>query len=59
MIPTRNKEILANSHIAKDITRTQSSQHGWVYQATKELERLTAKLVSSTPDLWTPTPDLA
>ena len=59
MIPTRNKGTLVDSHIAKDITRTQPSQHGWVYQATKELERLTAKPVSSTPDLWPPALDLA
>ena len=59
MIPTRNKGTLADSHIGKDITRTQPSQHSWVYQAAKELERLTTKLVSSTPKLWTPAPDLS
>ena len=46
MIPTRIKGTLADSHIAKDTTRTHPSQHSWVYQAAKELERLTAKLVS-------------
>ena len=59
MIPTRNKGTLAESHIDKDITRTQPSQHSWVYQATKGMERMTAKLVSSTTELWTPTPDLS
>ena len=59
MIPTRNKGTLAISQIAKDITRIQPSKHRWVYQATKELERLTAKLVSSNTELWTPAPDWA
>ena len=47
MIPTRIKGTLGNSHIAKDTTRTQPSQHSWVYQAIQEMERLTTKLVSS------------
>ena len=59
MILTRNKGTLADSHIAKDITRTQPRKHSWVYEDAKELERMIAKLVSSTPELWTPTPDLA
>ena len=59
MIPTRNMETLEDSHITKDTTKTQPSQHSWVYQAAKELERMTAKLVSSTTELWTPAPDLA
>ena len=36
-----------------------SHPSSWVYQATKEVERLTTKLVSSLPEIWTPTPDLA
>ena len=39
--------------------KTQPSQQSWVYQATKELERLTTNLVSSTIELWTSAPDLA
>ena len=39
--------------------KTQAFQHSWVYQATKEMERLTAKLVSSTTEVWTPAPNLA
>ena len=37
----------------------QPSQQRWVYRAAKELERLTDKLVSSTTELSTPTPDLS
>ena len=59
MIPKRNNITLADSHIAKDITRTHPSQHSWVYRATKELEILTAKLVSSSTELWTPAPNLS
>ena len=59
MISIGNKGTLADSHIAKDTTKTQLSQHSWVYQATKELERLTAKLVSSNTELWTHAPYLA
>ena len=58
MIPTRNKGTLADSHIAKDITRTHPSPHSWVYQDAKELETLTAKLVRSTTKLWTPILDI-
>ena len=58
MIPTRNKGTLADLHIAKDTTKKQSGQHIWVYQAAKELERLTTKLLCSTLELWTPAPDL-
>ena len=36
-----------------------SHPSSWVYQAVREVERLTAKLVNSTPELWTPTSDLA
>ena len=32
MIPRRNKGTLIDSHIAKDTTKTQPSQHSWVYQ---------------------------
>jgi len=59
MVPTRNKGTLAYSHIAKDTTKTQPSQQSWVYRAAKELERLTDKLVSSTTEPSTPTPDLS
>ena len=59
MIPIRNKGTLADSQIAKDITRNQPSQHSWVYQDAKEVERLSSKLVSSTTELWTPAPDLS
>ena len=59
MIPTRNKGTLVDSHIAKDTTKTRPNQHSWVYQDAKELERMTAKLVRSTTELWTPAPDLA
>ena len=59
MIPTRNKGTLADSHIANDTTKNQPRQHCWVYQAAKEMKMMTAKIVSSTPELWTPTPDLA
>ena len=59
MIPTRNKGTLENSHIANDTTKTQPSQHSWVYQDAKEVERLNAKLVNPTPKLWTPALDLA
>ena len=48
MILKRNKGTLQDSHIAKDTTKTHPSQHSWVYQVGKELERLTTKLVSST-----------
>ena len=59
MIPTRNKGTLADSHKSKDTTKTQPSQHSWVYQDAKELERLTTELVNSTTELWTPTQDLS
>ena len=59
MVPTRNKGTLADSHIAKDTTKTQPSQHSWFYQAAKELERLTAKLVSSKIEPWTHALDIA
>ena len=59
MIPTRNKETLVDSHIAKDMSKFSQSKHSWVYEAIKELERLTANLVSSTTKLWTPASDLA
>ena len=59
MIPTRNKGTLADSHIAKDTTKTQPSQQSWVYRIAKELERLTDKLVSSSKELSTPAPDLS
>ena len=55
MIPIRNKGTLADSHIAKHITRTQPSQHSWVYQVAKEIEMLTSKLVRLTLELWKPT----
>jgi len=59
MVSTRNKGTLADSHIAKDTTKSQPSQQSWVYRAAKELERLTNKLVSSTTEPSTPTPDLS
>jgi len=59
MVPTRNKGTLADSHIAKDTTKYQPSQQSWVDRAAKELERLTAKLVSSTTELSTSAPDLS
>ena len=59
MIPTRNKGTLAGSHIAKGISKFIQAKQSWVYQAAKEMERLIAKLVSSSTELWTPTPNLA
>ena len=47
------------SHMANAQQDTTKPITSWVYQAAKELERLTAKLVSSTTELWTPTPGLA
>ena len=59
MIPTRNKGTLARSHIAKGISKFSQAKHNWVYQATKAVEKRIAKLVSSTKELWTPTPNLS
>ena len=38
---------------------TEMSKHSWVYQDAKEMERLTAKLVISSKELWAPTPNLS
>ena len=38
---------------------TSNPTTSWVYQAIKEVERFTVKLVISTTDLWTPTLDIA
>ena len=59
MIATKNKGTLARSYVAKGISKFTQSKQSWVYQAAKELERLTAKRMSSTTVLWTPAPDLA
>ena len=59
MIPTRNKGTLAGSHIAKGVSKFSQAKQSWVYQDGKEQERLTAKLVSSSMELWTPTPNLS
>ena len=59
MIPTRNKGTLAGSHIAKGISKFSQAKQSWVYQDAREVERLNAKLVRSTIELWTPAPDLA
>ena len=45
-------------HLAK-IHMRYIQANRWVYWAAKEVERLTAKLVSSILELWTPTPDLS
>ena len=52
----RNSRRLTHS---KGYHKIQPSQHSWVYQATKEMERLTTNLVSSSTELWTPTPNLS
>ena len=51
MIPTRNKGTLTDSHIAKGISKFGQAKQSWVYQDANELERLNAKLVSSTKEL--------
>ena len=59
MIPTKNKETLASSYVAKGISKFTQSKQSWVYQAAKELKRMNSKLASSSLELWTPAPDLA
>ena len=49
-----------NSGLHLDKIHMRHSQaNRWVYQDTKEVERLTAKVVSSIREIWTPTLDLA
>ena len=59
MIPTRNKGTLTYSHIAKGISKFIQAKQSWVYRDAKELEGMTAKLVSSSTELWTPTSNLS
>ena len=58
MIYTRIREH-QQAHMQPRIHKIQPSQHKWVYQAANEMDRLTAKLVSSSTELWTLAPNLA
>ena len=60
MIPTRNKGTLADSHIAKDISKFSQDklQFGFI-KLLRRWKGLIAKLVSSTIELWTHVPYLA
>ena len=59
MIPTRNKGTTTGSHIPKYTSCRIQDKHSRVYQDSKGVVGLITKLVSSTIELWTPTPDLA
>ena len=57
MIPTRNKGTLAGSHIAKDISKFSQAKTTFGFiKLPRRWEAWTAKLVSSTTELWTPAP---